>query len=143
MSIVAQAVVARVGVYPTRTRGSPSRPHRGTQPSAAPLVFLVQDSNRAGFAFSCRCARTGLRGWIHASDVRLSQHDYRIVVAIGAHTITVYRGTTVIDKEPVGVGRKDTPTPGGTYYTKELLRPPTPTARTARMPMGCPGTPPC
>jgi lipoprotein-anchoring transpeptidase ErfK/SrfK len=32
----------------------------------------------------------------------------------------------VIDREPVGIGRKNTPTPSGLYYTKELLRPPNP-----------------
>jgi len=126
VSIVAQAVVDRVGVYPAPGAGKPEQTLAGTQPSGGPLVFLVL-AQRPGWLHVLLPVRpNGSRGWIHASDVRLSQHDYRIVVALGRHTITVYRGTTVIDKEPIGVGRKDTPTPGGVYYTKELLRPPNP-----------------
>ena len=43
-----------------------------------------------------------------------------------AHRITVYEGDNIFLQEPVGVGTSATPTPGGTYYIKELLRPPTP-----------------
>ena len=38
----------------------------------------------------------------------------------------MYQGGTIVDVEPVGLGTRDTPTPGGSYYTKELLRPPNP-----------------
>jgi lipoprotein-anchoring transpeptidase ErfK/SrfK len=45
------------------------------------------------------------------------------VVELGAHRITVFKGSSIVDREPVGVGKAQTPTPGGVYYTKELLRP--------------------
>jgi lipoprotein-anchoring transpeptidase ErfK/SrfK len=96
------------------------------QPSRTPLVFLVREVHPGWLRVLLPVRPNGSSGWIHADDVRLSHHEYRIVVALGAHTITVYRGTSVINREPVGVGRKNTPTPGGTYYTKELLRPPDP-----------------
>jgi lipoprotein-anchoring transpeptidase ErfK/SrfK len=35
----------------------------------------------------------------------------------------VWNGDEVFAEEPIGVGTTDTPTPGGLYYTKELLQP--------------------
>ena len=49
------------------------------------------------------------------------------MVGLTEHRIRVYRDDEVIVDEPVGVGRGDRPTPGGTYYIKELLQPPDPT----------------
>jgi len=125
-STVAQATVRRVGVYTTLGAAAPSRTLANPQPSGAPLVFLVQEQRQGWVRVLLPVRPNGSSGWIRAAQVHLSHHDYRIVVALGAHTITVYRGTRVIDREPVGVGRKDTPTPGGLYYIKELLRPPDP-----------------
>jgi lipoprotein-anchoring transpeptidase ErfK/SrfK len=42
---------------------------------------------------------------------------------VGKHTLTVYKGSSVVMTEKVGLGTSATPTPGGVYYTKELLRP--------------------
>jgi len=101
-------------------------------PEGVTRVFLVRQR-----ALGANCAAAwyqvdlpirpnGSTGWIERNDVSLSQHDYRIVIALGAHQITVYKGDAVFVQEPIGVGTKDTPTPGGTYYTKELYRPPNP-----------------
>jgi lipoprotein-anchoring transpeptidase ErfK/SrfK len=125
-SIVAQATVRRVGVYTTTGAAAPTRTLANPQPSGAPLVFLVQEQRPGWLRVLLPVRPNGSSGWIRAAQVRLSHHDFRIVVALGAHTITVYRGTRIIDREPVGIGRKETPTPGGLYYTKELLRPPNP-----------------
>ncbi len=123
---VAQATVPRVGVYTTPSAAAPVRTLPNPQPSGAPLVFLVREQRRGWVRVLLPVRPNGSSGWIHAAQVRLFHHDFRIVVALDAHTITVYRGTQIIDREPVGIGRKDTPTPGGLYYTKELLRPPNP-----------------
>jgi lipoprotein-anchoring transpeptidase ErfK/SrfK len=40
--------------------------------------------------------------------------------------LTVTEGEREVLRAPVGVGTTDTPTPGGRYYLKELLQPPTP-----------------
>jgi lipoprotein-anchoring transpeptidase ErfK/SrfK len=125
-STVAQATVRRVGVYTTPGAKTPAQTLANPQPSGAPLVFLVQEQRPGWLRVLLPVRPNGSKGWIRAAQVRLSHHDFRIVVALGAHTITVYRGTRIIDREPVGIGRKDTPTPGGLYYTKELLRPPNP-----------------
>jgi lipoprotein-anchoring transpeptidase ErfK/SrfK len=63
---------------------------------------------------------------VRASDVSVHSNPFRITVHLGAHRLVVTRGATVVEDEPVGVGTTDTPTPGGTYYIKELLQPPDP-----------------
>lgn len=123
---VAQATVRRVGVFAVPGAAAPQRTLAHPQPSGAPLVFLVQEQRNGWLRVLLPVRPNGSSGWIRAAQVRLSYHDFRIVVRLGAHTITVYRGTQVIDREPVGIGRKNTPTPGGLYYIKELLRPPNP-----------------
>jgi lipoprotein-anchoring transpeptidase ErfK/SrfK len=123
---VAQATVRRVGVFTVPGAAAPQQRLANPQPSGAPLVFLVQGQRPGWLKVLLPVRPNGSSGWIRAAEVRLSQHNFRIVVRLGAHTITVYRGTQVIDREPVGIGRKNTPTPGGLYYTKELLRPPNP-----------------
>jgi lipoprotein-anchoring transpeptidase ErfK/SrfK len=123
---VAQATVPRVGVFAIPGAAAPQRTLAHPQPSGAPLVFLVEEQRPGWLKVLLPVRPNGSSGWIRAAQVRLSYHDFRIVVRLGVHTITVYRGRRVIDREPVGIGRKDTPTPGGLYYTKELLRPPNP-----------------
>jgi lipoprotein-anchoring transpeptidase ErfK/SrfK len=122
-SLVAQATVANVAIYSTAGADRVKETLRNPQPSGAPLVFLVQDRRPGWLNVLLPVRPNGATGWIRETDVRLSRHDYRIVIKLTAHTITVYRGAEVIDREPIGVGRKDTPTPGGLYYIKELVRP--------------------
>jgi lipoprotein-anchoring transpeptidase ErfK/SrfK len=40
---------------------------------------------------------------------------------------TVGRVDQIVLREPIGVGKNDTPTPGGEFCIKELLQPPDPT----------------
>jgi len=121
-SVVAQAKVPSVGVYDASAGGTPSKTLANPQPSGSPLVFLVQGGEGSRLHVLLPIRPNGSTGWIERADVSLSQHDYRIVVALGAHQLTVYKGDAVFDQEPIGVGTKDTPTPGGTYYTKELYK---------------------
>ncbi len=125
-STVAHATVHHVDVYASPD-GSPVRRRLANpRPDGAPLVFLVAERRRDWLKVLLPLRPSGAAGWVRARQVRLSQHDFHIVVALAAHTITVYRGATVIVREPIGVGRRQTPTPGGLYYTTELIRPPDP-----------------
>jgi lipoprotein-anchoring transpeptidase ErfK/SrfK len=126
-STVAEALVPAVKVYdhqgavtPVRTIAQPDDPPR-------PLVFLVQkEAPPLWLQVLLPVRPNGSMGWIKATDVRLTEHDYRITIKLNAHRITVTRGSTTVVDAPIGVGRAQTPTPGGRYYTKELLRPPRP-----------------
>jgi lipoprotein-anchoring transpeptidase ErfK/SrfK len=127
LSIVAQASIPKVGIYDSPSASQPSRTLDSPQPSGAPLVFLVKQSQKDWLNVHLPVRPNGSTGWIHRADVILTQHNFRIVVELNAHRITVTQGPNIIDQEPIAVGRGDTPTPGGTYYIKELLRPPDPT----------------
>lgn len=126
VSRVAQAVVPAVKVYKDASGGTPSMTLKNPLPSKAPLVFLIQEERPGWLRVMLPVRPNGSQGWVRASDVKLFQHDYRIVVSIGKRTLTVYRGSGVIMEEKVGLGTSSTPTPGGVFYTKELLKPPKP-----------------
>ena len=68
----------------------------------------------------------GSTGWVNASDVSLTVHDYRIEIELAAYELRVFKGDDELLTTPIGVGTQDTPTPGGVYYIKELLQPPSP-----------------
>ncbi len=127
VSVVATAKVPTVKVYATRADPGPPR-HQLAHPTeiGGPLVFLVETGDQEWLQVNLPVRPNGSTGWIRTEDVTLSEHDYRIVVEIGAHRITVTKGNTVVLSEPVALGKSDTPTPGGKFYTKELLQPPNP-----------------
>jgi lipoprotein-anchoring transpeptidase ErfK/SrfK len=121
--VVAQAIVGKVPIF---ARPGGSRPRitlANPQPSGAPLVFVVRATKGGWLHVLLPVRPNGSSGWIRRAHVRLSQHDYRIVVELRAHRIAVFEGSSVVDREAIGVGKAQTPTPGGVYYTKELLRP--------------------
>lgn len=62
-------------------------------------------------------------GWIRTADVDLSINPYRIEVDVDDFTLTVYRNNAPYLTAPVGIGRGQTPTPEGSFYLAELLRP--------------------
>jgi hypothetical protein len=67
---------------------------------------------------------SGASGWIPADAVTRSKTGYHIDVYLTAHRIVVSDGARVVDDEPIGAGRANTPTPGGEYYITELLQQP-------------------
>ena len=135
ISTVAEANVPKVNIFDSETAANPSKTLDNPQPSGAPLVFLVKQLDNDWVNVYLPVRPNGSTGWVHRSDVNLTQHDWRILVATGAHQITVYchescpNGPVPNDiflQEPIAVGKQDTPTPGGVYYIKELLKPPNP-----------------
>ena len=122
-SLVAHALVGELPVYDGPGAAAASLALANPQPSGAPLVLLVTEQ-RAGWLHVLLPIRpNGSTGWIRAEEASLVTHDFRIVVELGAHRITAYQGREVLLSEPIGVGTRDAPTPGGLYYIKELFRP--------------------
>ncbi len=68
----------------------------------------------------------GSTAWVKASDVTVTYTDLKVVVGLSEHQLQVLQAGQVLLTFPAGVGRAETPTPGGVYYIKELLRPPDP-----------------
>lgn len=126
-STVAEALSTNVKVYERPSSGTPVRTITQPDDPPRPLVFLVQEERPPlWLKVLLPVQPNGSTGWIRATDVKLTEHDYRITVRLAAHRITVTRGPSVLVDAPIGVGTGRTPTPGGLYYTKELLRPPRP-----------------
>ncbi len=126
ISVVARATGSQVGIYDSAGAPRPSRELASPQPSGAPLVFLVQTTKGDRLNVLLPIRPNGSSGWIRLAEVTLAQHAFRIVVEEAVHRITVYNGADTVDQEAVGIGTNLTPTPGGLYYTKELLQPPDP-----------------
>jgi lipoprotein-anchoring transpeptidase ErfK/SrfK len=127
VSTVAESVVGEVAVF-AEPGGAGDPVHRLSHPNevGAPLVFLVEEQAGEWLRVLLPVRPNGSQGWIRAADVTLSSHPYRIVVSLSALRITVFEGDAVLLEEPVAIGTSETPTPGGRYYTKELLQPPDP-----------------
>lgn len=124
--VVAEAAVPSVEVFDDPGDASPVRSVASPQPSGSPPVFLVlqRKADMAEVLLPVRPA--GASGWVKLSDVRLTQHRWRIVVELAAFRLTVFQGPDVVRVETIGVGTAATPTPGGRWYTTELLQPPRP-----------------
>ena len=89
-------------------------------------MFLVDGAKAGWLRVQLPVRPNGSVGWVRTSDVTLSRHNFHIEVELAAFRLRAYRGTEVILDVPVGVAKENTPTPGGRYYTTELLKPPDP-----------------
>ena len=96
------------------------------QPSGAPLVFLLDREQGAWLRVHLPVRPNGSTGWVRRRDVNVRGVTYRIDVLRGAHELRLYQHGELVRRFPVAIGTRDTPTPGGTFYLKELLRPPDP-----------------
>lgn len=68
----------------------------------------------------------GSKGWINSSDVDFVKNQYRIIIELEAHKMTVTNQGEEVINTSVGVGREGRETPTGLYFIKELLQPPDP-----------------
>lgn len=123
---VAQAVPAKVAIYPAAGATTPQTTLANPNENGAPLVFLVEQSQGPWIKVDLPIRPNGSVGWVKAADVKLAADPYSVDIALSAHRLTVHKGSQVVADEPIGVGTSETPTPGGKYYIKELLRPPNP-----------------
>ena len=67
----------------------------------------------------------GRTGWVARDDVALSRHRFRIEVARGARTLTLFTGSVVALSTPVALG-PDAPAAGEHRFITELVQPPDP-----------------
>jgi lipoprotein-anchoring transpeptidase ErfK/SrfK len=121
----ATARVAEVLVHASEG-GAVQRRLDHPQPSGAPLVFLVRRQAGAWVQVDLPVRPNGSTGWVRAADVTVTGIAYRVDVLRSQHRLRVYRFGRLVSTYPIGVGMAETPTPGGVYYLKELLRPPNP-----------------
>lgn len=91
-----------------------------------PLTFLMEERQGDFVKVALPVRPNGSSGWVKASQVRIQEDPYRLDVDITNHQVRVYDSGDLQDTYPIAVGRKETPTPGGTYYLRVLLKPPNP-----------------
>jgi lipoprotein-anchoring transpeptidase ErfK/SrfK len=91
-----------------------------------PLVMLVEDQQGDWLKVSLPVRPNGSTGWVKKSDFNLTDHDYRMEIALSDFNLKAFRGDEQIFDAKIGVAMDNTPTPNGTYYTTELLEPPDP-----------------
>jgi lipoprotein-anchoring transpeptidase ErfK/SrfK len=127
-SWIATATVPEVPVYPAPEVSEPSHHLPSVDANGTPLVFLVDGKNAEGpwVPVNLPVRPNGTKGWVREDVVTISQTQYRIRVSLGERRMDVTENDRVVLTTPVGVGKDATPTPGGTYYIKELLQPPNP-----------------
>jgi len=95
-----------------------------------PLTFLVKDiPDDSG----CTWAQVylperpnGSTGWVKTTDVTLSRNPYRIEVMLNEFKLLVFKDDQQVNQIAIGVAKENTPTPGGLYYTTELIKTPDP-----------------
>lgn len=66
----------------------------------------------------------GSTGWVRGDDVDVVGLRYRLVVRLSDFRLDVFDGDRLDRTIVIGTGTDETPTPGGTYALRELLRPP-------------------
>jgi lipoprotein-anchoring transpeptidase ErfK/SrfK len=89
-------------------------------------VLLVAGRRGAWLRLVLPVRPNGTTGWVRSRDVVLHVDPYRIVVRLGAHQLTVYRGHSLLTQDTVAVGAPATPTPTGVFYLRVLLKAPDP-----------------
>lgn len=125
--LVAAAKVASIPIY-SAPNGKVTRALPNPDPTInnQPLVFLVEQDKGDWLQVSLPLPPNGQTGWVRASQVTVVQNSYRVDVARSAHQLRVYKDDILQKTYPVAIGTSDTPTPGGTYFIRVLLKPPNP-----------------
>jgi hypothetical protein len=68
----------------------------------------------------------GSTAWVKATDVTITFTDLKVVVGLAEHHLEVLNAGAPYLSFPAGIGTGETPTPGGVFYIKELLKPTNP-----------------
>jgi len=120
---VAEVMVPKIGVYDSPTAPAPRISLSSKTEHGFPRVLLAvgQDGDRLKVLLPVR--PNGSVGWVRLSDIDPQQVNYWVRVETASHTMTVGNGNQLVAKDSVAVGTGGTPTPRGSFYIMELVRP--------------------
>ena len=124
------AIYANPGdATPTSTMANP-RLINNDPNAKVPLTFLVADIPEAQ---KCDWVEVylpvrpnGSTGWVKSADVTLAINPTASRSPSSAFTLKVFKDDEQTEDIKVGVAADNTPTPGGLYYTTELIKTPNP-----------------
>jgi hypothetical protein len=127
-TVIARARSASIRLYAQPgARHAPRTLTRRTQEGRRlPIVFRVVGSRGAWLHVAVPARPNNGRAWVRRSAVRLTRTAYRVVVELKRHRLVAYDGRRAVLRTDIGVGRSLSPTPTGTYFVTDLLRPPDP-----------------
>lgn len=121
------ATVRRGGLALHASAGGPSAGRQGAateEGTRQRLLVLRDEGDWLQVALPGR--PNGRSAWARAGDVDLSATDWRLTVSLSKRTLEVQRGHLTTSTHRIAVGRPGTPTPTGTFWVTDLLRPPDP-----------------
>ena len=121
-SVVAQAKGPVVSLYYSPDSRQPRRYLASPNRNGVPLVFLVKKRRPGWVNVYLPTRPNGSTAWIHDWLLTLARNPYRVSVSRRAHTLTVWKETSVVIRERVAVGTRAAPTPAGFFYISELLQ---------------------
>ena len=97
--------------------------------AAVPLLFLVKDTpdtNCDWVEVYLPVRPNGSTGFVKRADVTLTANPYRIEVRLGEFRLMVFKDDQTIMETTIAEASDNTPTPGGLYFTTELVKTPNP-----------------
>lgn len=126
-SLVAEATGPAIDIFDDADTAVPARSLDRADETSGRVVFLAtgnQTDERIEVFLPVR--PNGSTGWVDRGAVSLTSHGFKVEVRLAAHQLVVTDGDSVVLDTSIGVGTTDTPTPGGVFFIKELLQPPSP-----------------
>jgi lipoprotein-anchoring transpeptidase ErfK/SrfK len=114
---------------PLSYSATPGGPAEGTLPAtnpfgAAEVVAVIGRPGTAGWSqVELPIRPNGSSAWMQTSATSLTWTTYRVAVSVAAHTLTVTEGAGTVLTASAAVGASRTPTPAGSTYLWELVRP--------------------
>lgn len=130
-ALVAEAAVPTVSAYRVPLEAPAPAAAEWTFPNVTqfgtPTVFLVDATAGPDWLrVLIPMKPNGTHAWVHRSEVTLTSNTNRLVVDIANRSVTFYSGANVVSQTSAVVGKDGTPTPTGTYYVTDLLKPENP-----------------
>lgn len=86
-----------------------------------PLVFVVTERQGDWLRVMIPARPNGLEGWVKASDVELTDHQYRMELNLSEYTLRVFDADQVVEQTKVVIGKDATHTPLGRFYLNEKI----------------------
>lgn len=126
-SPVAHAIVPEVAVFETPDAPEPKLILQNPTATGGELVLLVDALKSNGWINVVLPVRpNGSTGWVRTADVTIQVNPYRIVIDLSDHKLVTFKAKKRILDVAAGIGKGNTPTPGGRYYITQLFQPPDP-----------------
>ncbi|MDQ1632559.1 MAG: hypothetical protein QOC80_2531, partial [Frankiaceae bacterium] len=121
-AFVATALVPKVPIYDAPNSTKTQQTLKNPDSYGQPLTFLVLDQIDSWVQVALPVRPNGSSGWVKQEQVLLKPTPYRLDIALKAHELRLFKDGEVQQTYSIGVGKTETPTPGGTYYLRVLIK---------------------